>query len=335
MKVKLAIVALVVVIVVLGVAIMITHGNAVSEKQKDTQIILAESNKVVQTQTKLAEQVKVNETLTTNLVQRTEEVKATSNQLVATSAKLTETAATLTQTAATLAKTEADARAAALAAADVLAKTKAEDAAKLAATEAAAKQAAQAAAKASADALAKAEREKQAELAKRDTRINELVSNTEKLTQRMGVLTNSLNNLNILIAKTEKELELTKSDKEFLTKELKRLQIEKAELEKQMNDLAFLREQVRHLKEELSVAKRIEWIRKGIFGDSEKRGAQILNDGIKAFSTKTNAPGTSELNVELRKDGSITITPPAPPKKEGTVTLSPTNAPPKPPAPKK
>ena len=307
---------------------MITHSNALREKEQDTKLLLTESNKVVETTVKLTEQIKVNDTLTTNLLQRTEEVKATSNQLAATASKLTETAATLAQT-------KAAAAAAAKTAADALAKIKTEAAATLAATEAAAKTAAETAAKASADALAQTERAQQAELAKRDSRITDLVKNTEKLTQQMGVLTNSLNNLNLLIVKTEKELELTKSDKEFLTKELKRLQLEKAELEKQMNDLAFLREQVRHLKEEIAVAKRIEWVRKGIAGDGEKKGAQLLNDGIKAFATSTNTAGGAQLNVELKKDGSISITPPAAPKKkDGTVTLSPTNAPLKVPTPK-
>ncbi len=47
---------------------------------------------------------------------------------------------------------------------------------------------------------------------------------------------------------------------------------EKAELERQFNDLAVLRAQVSKLKEELSVARRLEWIRQGLFASTEQRG---------------------------------------------------------------
>ena len=68
---------------------------------------------------------------------------------------------------------------------------------------------------------------------------------------------------------------------------------------------ALLRTQVARLKDELSVAKRLQWIRRGIYGTEIKKGAQILMQGITARTTRTNY----NLNVELKQDGTATVVP--------------------------
>jgi len=87
-------------------------------------------------------------------------------------------------------------------------------------------------------------------------------------------------------------------------KELKRLQSEKAELERQFNDLSTLRTQVAKLKEELSVSRRLEWIRMGIYGNQEKKGAERLLAGATPANTNNY-----NLNVELKQDGGAVIVP--------------------------
>ena len=77
-------------------------------------------------------------------------------------------------------------------------------------------------------------------------------------------------------ADTERRLTATEGDREFLLTELKRLQVEKAELERQFNDLSVLRTQVAKLKEELTVSRRLEWLRMGIYGMQDKKGAELL-----------------------------------------------------------
>ncbi|MBI5774127.1 MAG: hypothetical protein HZA89_10340 [Verrucomicrobia bacterium] len=279
MKTKIAIVILVVVILLLGVALLVTNKNAVEEKQRDTTQIINLSNTLGQTSTKLKDQVTVNETLTTDLTQRKEEAAALTSRLAQTSQDLA-------QTRSALAKTQADAKAAAAAAAQNLVQTRAELQA-----------AAAAAAKKSAE-----------EIAARDARITELTTSQDDLTKKIGGLNTAITDLNQLIAKTEQELATTKGDKAFLITELKRLQDEKAQLEKQMNDLAYLRDQVSKLKAELSIAKRLDWIRRGLYGDSERRGGSILQNGFPTAkaSASTNA---ANLNVELKRDGTVTITP--------------------------
>lgn len=157
----------------------------------------------------------------------------------------------------------------------------------------------QAEAKAAADAAA-------AEMAKRDARIQELEGQNDDLTLRMVELNTNLGTLEKQIADTEQKLVASEGDREFLMKELKRLQAEKAELEKQFNDLAVLRQQVSKLKEELSIARRLEWIRRGIYGTSSRGGAEgLVRPTPVARPLKTN-----ELNIELRQDGTATIVAP-------------------------
>jgi DNA repair exonuclease SbcCD ATPase subunit len=144
-----------------------------------------------------------------------------------------------------------------------------------------------------------------AEILKRDARIAELESERDDLTKRMTELNGSITNLESQIAETQRKLEASEGDREFLLKELKRLQTEKAELERQFNDLALLREQVRKLKDELSIAKRLEWIRRGIYGFGLK-GAEKLQRGLVAPAPKTNY----NLDVELQRDGAVRVIPP-------------------------
>jgi chromosome segregation ATPase len=177
-------------------------------------------------------------------------------------------------------------------------------AATLAKTEAEAKAAAEAAA---------------AEMAKRDARIAELQGQNDEMTTKMTELNTSLGNLEQQIAATEKKLASSEGDREFLMRELKRLQSEKAELEKQFNDLAVLREQVNKLKDELSIARRLEWIRRGIYGTAAQKGAEGLVRPTQPTTTKTNA---ADLNVELKQGGGVKV-------------QSGTNAPPAPTAPPK
>jgi len=107
------------------------------------------------------------------------------------------------------------------------------------------------------------------------------------------------------IADTEKKLLASEGDREFLLKELKRLQVEKADLERQFNDLSALRTQVAKLKEELSIARRLEWIRMGIYGIQEKKGAERLMAGNPPPARGSNY----NLNVELKQDGGAVIVP--------------------------
>ena len=83
-----------------------------------------------------------------------------------------------------------------------------------------------------------------------------------------------------------------------------RSQKEKAELERQFNDLAALRTQVAKLKDELSISRRLEWIRMGIYGSDSQKGAEKLLTGLTPTPQNTN---NFNLNVELKQDGSVVV----------------------------
>ncbi len=147
------------------------------------------------------------------------------------------------------------------------------------------------------------------EMAKRDQRISELEGQRDDLTKRMTELNGAITGLESQIEETQRKLATSEGDRAFLLKELKRMQQEKMELERQFNDLAMLRDQVKKLKDELSISKRLDWLRRGIYGTP--KGAEKLQKSL----TSTNK--NFDLNVELKQDGSVKLNPgatPPPPK---------------------
>lgn len=152
----------------------------------------------------------------------------------------------------------------------------------------------------------KAEEASKAEILHKDAQIAELEAERDGLSKRMTELNSSIGNLESKIGETQRRLEESEGDREFLLAELKRLQTEKAELERQFNDMALLREQVRRLRDEMSISRRLEWIRRGLYG-SFKKGGELLQQGFSSEPAQTNY----NLNVELSVDGSVKLTPPS------------------------
>lgn len=151
----------------------------------------------------------------------------------------------------------------------------------------------------------------QEEVAKRDAKIAELETQNQVLDKQALDLSTSITNLTFQIADTQKRLAASEGDKAFLQKELNRLIAEKAELERQFNDLTVLRAQVSKLKQELNIARRLEWIRQGLFASSEQKGAQKLMQGLGTPPAQAKASRPLyDLNVEVGADGSVKVIPP-------------------------
>jgi len=151
------------------------------------------------------------------------------------------------------------------------------------------------------------------EVAKRDARITELESANAELDKQAESLSLSITNLTDLIANTRQKLATSEGNREFLEKELQRLMAEKAELERQFNDIAILRAQVSKLKEELNISRRLEWIRRGLTASSNQKGAQgLIQSGPSAVPAPTSQTSTSryDLNVEVKSDGTVQVIPP-------------------------
>jgi chromosome segregation ATPase len=125
----------------------------------------------------------------------------------------------------------------------------------------------------------------QEETAKRDAKIAGLEAQNQALDKQAVDLSTAITNLTTQIEDTKRKLATSEGEKGFLEKELKRLMSEKAELERQFNDLSVLRAQVSKLKEELSIARRLEWIRQGLFASSD--------GSVKVIPPLTNRPAAT------------------------------------------
>jgi chromosome segregation ATPase len=151
----------------------------------------------------------------------------------------------------------------------------------------------------------------QDDVAKRDAKIADLEVQSQSYEQKAIDLSVALTNLTVQIADTQKKLTASEGDKAFLEKELHRLMTEKAELERQFNDLAALRVQVAKLKEELSIARRLDWIRKGLFSTADQKGSQLLvQHGPGSPGAAASSSNQYDLNVEVNTDGSVRVIPP-------------------------
>lgn len=176
------------------------------------------------------------------------------------------------------------------------------------------------------DAQAKATAEQlrnaQAELARKDAAINKLESENAERGKKMDQLTVNIGNLETQIAATQQKLEKSEGDKEFLMKELKRLQAEKAELERQFNDLAVLRAQVSKLKEEMAISRRLEFLRLSLFGAAKGGAEKLMPHMDKNPANPATATNNFNLDVEIRQAGGAKIVSPT-----NTATAAATNTP--------
>jgi chromosome segregation ATPase len=161
------------------------------------------------------------------------------------------------------------------------------------------------------DSLKSTQEQMKKEVEERDSKIAQLESQNQQLDQRSVELSTSITNLTMQIEDTQKKLAASEGDKAFLQKELQRLMAEKAELERQFNDIKILKTQVAKLREELTISRRLQWIREGLFARDQKKGAQILMDKT-PYAPKTNSatPGKYDLNVEINADGTVRVIPP-------------------------
>lgn len=300
--------------VLLGVGLLMRHQNAVDQKKVDDGKIATLEGTVKETDGKLTEQKKVNDTLTTNLVAKTEEAKALTAKVEATTAELGQTKDSLTKSQGETRVAQAATKQAQDATRTAQAETKKVETALTAAQDKAAADAAAAAAR-----YAALDKSKADEIAKRNASIKDLQDTRDQLNAKIAGLNaditklrSTIGTLNARITLVEGELQVAKDDKAFLTKELARMQGERTEMERKMNDLAFLKEQMSTIKSDQATARRMDWMRRGTFLD-ERKGAQLLNEGMKPLvSARPMTTKGSQLNVEVHRDGTVTIKAPAP-----------------------
>ena len=168
-----------------------------------------------------------------------------------------------------------------------------------------------------------------------NTHIADLEVQNKVLDQRAGELTNSLAQLPASIEKTQTQLAIAETNRIFIEQELQKQMAKKAELEHKFNDLDTLRAQVRKLRDEMFVARRLQLMKND---NGTKKGAELLIQRNVTFTnlpvmkpatvaapvvTTTNKPAAVrppapvakpasgyDLNVEVGSDGSVKVIPP-------------------------
>jgi predicted RNase H-like nuclease (RuvC/YqgF family) len=143
-------------------------------------------------------------------------------------------------------------------------------------------------------------------------RISDLEAQNQVLDQRASSLSNTIATLDTQITLTQTQLATSETNNAFLDGELKRQIAQKAELEHKFNDLAEVRTQVRKLRDDLLIARRLAWMRAGIDPTKPLKGGQLLMQRSPPATNAAPAAGSSlyNLNVEVGSDGSVHVIPP-------------------------
>jgi chromosome segregation ATPase len=146
----------------------------------------------------------------------------------------------------------------------------------------------------------------QDQIASLNGRIAGLETRNQVLDQRATALTNAIASLNAQIADTQQKLAGSETNNAFLEKELQRQTAAKAELESKFNNLSTVRAQVKKLRDDLLVARRLQWMHDGVEAGSQQKGTQLLMQRTASVPAR---PPHYDLNVEVGSDGSIHVVP--------------------------
>lgn len=145
-----------------------------------------------------------------------------------------------------------------------------------------------------------------------NSHIADLELQNKSLEKRTGELSNNVVQLDRQITVTSNQLAHAASANSFLQQELQRQMARRAELEHKLNDLAELRQQVKKIKNELFVARRLRLMQHAHPG---QKGAELLmHPNVPAQEVTSEPLPVNGLNVEIGSDGSVRVIPPlAPP----------------------
>jgi chromosome segregation ATPase len=142
-----------------------------------------------------------------------------------------------------------------------------------------------------------------------NTRISDLETQNRVLDQQASTLSNTLVQLSTQIEDTKNQLAISETNSAFLQGELQKQLVQKAELEHKFNDLDELRVQVRKVKDEMFVARRLQLMKTD---NSGKKGAELLmHPNVAATNSPASKPPANfDLNVEVGSDGTVKVIPP-------------------------
>jgi chromosome segregation ATPase len=159
-------------------------------------------------------------------------------------------------------------------------------------------------------ALADLKTETDATIAESKKMIVDLETKFEQATRDKGALDEQIKNLNSDIEETSEKLETSEGDRTFLERELLRMQGEKAELVRKMNNLDYISAQYKRIKAEFNVARRLDWMRRGVGIYAKKKTISEQNAELRGevlTLAKTDPANAETIQVELTSDGRVKI----------------------------
>jgi chromosome segregation ATPase len=142
--------------------------------------------------------------------------------------------------------------------------------------------------------------------------IVDLEAQNKLLDERAASLTNSIESLNAQMAETQQKLASADTNNAFLNAELQKQIALRAELERKFNNLDAVRTQVKKLRNDEFVARRLQWLRNGTDPSMSMKGAQQLMQHSLTAKTASPTNGHYDLNVEVGSDGSVKVSTNAP-----------------------
>lgn len=150
--------------------------------------------------------------------------------------------------------------------------------------------------------------EKAAELDRLEARAKDLESQNAGLEKQAAEMRQAISALEGQIADTRKRLATAEEDRDFLLNELLRLQREKTTLETRLSDINALRAQITRIREELAESRRLEALRRSLYGPATIKGGELLQRGVR----REGEIKTPDLEVEIRREGGSRILTPPP-----------------------
>jgi chromosome segregation ATPase len=149
----------------------------------------------------------------------------------------------------------------------------------------------------------------QDQIANLNGRITDLEAQNKMLDDRADTLSNTIAALNAQIADTEQKLAGSETNNAFLEKELQQQITQRAELQRKFDDVNEIRAQIKKLRDEMFVSRRLRLMRTSA---TEQKGAQLLIAPRTAATNVASAtlPPHYDLNVEVGSDGSVHVIPP-------------------------
>ena len=148
-----------------------------------------------------------------------------------------------------------------------------------------------------------------------------LEAKNKGLSQEKERLEFDLKELEAKINETSKQLADSNGKRKDLEDKLSELQEQQAELEKQMNDIEFLEAQYKRVKSEIAIAKRLDWMRRGVGIYKNRKPLDAVRSNVilknrisspeksreKQAGGKVPVGAGESVSVELTSDGRVII----------------------------